>query len=88
MSKEIQYQLAPYITVEKLADALLKPILHKSEIEKHTYQVIDSLIICQYISYYISLSLKGDLSQQVEEKTIRGVKRREITKDDSDKSQA
>jgi len=72
----------------KVADALLKPVLHKSEIEKHTYQVIDGLTVYQYTSDYLSLSQKGDLNQQAEEKIIRDVKRREITKDDSDKPQA
>jgi hypothetical protein len=33
-----------------IADALLKPVLHKAERDKHTYRVVDGLMIYQYVS--------------------------------------
>ncbi len=34
----------------KVADALLKPVLHRAEVEKHTYYVTDELTIYEYLS--------------------------------------
>ena len=50
----------------KAADALLKPVLHKAEPQKHTYYIIDGATRYQYVSLrykYVSLSKSVSPSQ-------------------------
>ncbi len=50
-AEEIVISLNSLNDLVKAADALLKPVLYKSEPEKHTYCVIDGLIRYEYVSY-------------------------------------
>lgn len=50
----------------KAADALLKPVLHKADLEKHTYRVIDGITTYEYVSAESALpdeSEPGDMGE-------------------------
>jgi hypothetical protein len=47
---EVAIPIASVDELVRIADALLKPVLHHAELDKHTYCVIDSAVRYQYIS--------------------------------------
>lgn len=49
-AREMVVQLSSLDELVKAADGLLKPVLHKAEVHKHTYCVIDGLTRYEYIS--------------------------------------
>ncbi len=67
----------------KVAEALLKPVLHKAEVEKHTYYVIDGTVRYQCVSDYAVLGQKRTFEQRFEERIIREIEKRQEGKEDS-----
>lgn len=50
VASEMVVSLSSLEELVKTADALLKPVLHKADLEKHTYQIIDGIITYEYVS--------------------------------------
>ncbi len=67
----------------KVAEALLKPVLHKAEVEEHTYYVIDGSVRYQCVSDYAALGQKKTFEQRFEERIIREIEKRQEGKEDS-----
>ena len=84
-AEEVVIPLDDLDELVKVADAILKPVLHRAEVAKHTYYVIDGAVRYQYVSDLLTLGQKKTLGQRlerIEEMIIEEAKRRRTGKED------